>query len=518
VTQPAKRSWPKPVFRIAAFVVPSALAWCEAFTDPHPSDLTDAVTHALGPLWVLLAGALLLRAISAAARKRRDPSISILAQLDVLTAGGSALAWLSAASIVLALWLGWASLAAVGLLGSALFHIVVVLAFVAMRGADPVRGASIARTFAPEVLTEGDEVIEELRFLGVRIPIGFRLFVEGRVGPRWAVSRHVLDASEAGGEVVLESDVGPAIRGEHDPEPLTVWLQDTFGICRSARVEVSAPRLTVLPRLRETEKASAPLDHGDGPRAPRPVFQLPTEGLFQLREYQQGDDVRRIHWVRSQAARELIVRLPDELPPDRPRVRLVLDTFFPEAFAFDCDAPSEMLDAMVGVWLAIGRTLAESGTRVTLVTTIPQGDGAYAKTRQELSRRAFGPALRLGAQITWQNRVLVDELLTEEATLVVSRAMLARPREGNVRWIAVVPGEHVTSPAWPLPSDAILPHPMGSADNRWSRSREEGNRIARLRTEHARALLVMHGVARPLPGSFLARLDEGRTVRLEALR
>jgi uncharacterized protein (DUF58 family) len=513
----AARTWPKAAFRVATLVVPSALAWCEAFTDPHPSDLTDIVTNALGPLWALLGTALVLRAATAAVRKSRDPSISILAQLDVLTAGGSALSWMSAFSIILAVWLGWASLAVVGLLGTALFHIVVLLSFFALRGADPIRGASIARRYSPELLTEGDEVVEELRFEGVRIPIGFRLFVEGRIGPRWATSRHVLETSESGGEVIVESDVGPAIRGEHTPEPLSAWLQDTFGICRSARVHVSAPALTVLPRLRETEKASAPLDHGDGPRAPRPAFQLPTEGFFKLREYQQGDDVRRIHWVRSLAARELIVRLPDELPPDRPRVRLVLDTFFPEAFSFACDAPSQMLDAMVGVWLAIGRTLAESGTRVTLVTTVPQGDG-YEKTRQELSRRSFGPALRLGAKVTWQNRILVDELLTDDATLVVSRAMLARPQQGPVRWIAVVPGEHVTNPVWPFPSDALLPHPMGSADNRWSRGREVSNRIARLRTEHSRALLVMHGVARPLPGSFLARLDEGRTVRLEAMR
>jgi len=513
----AARSWPKAAFRVAVLVVPSALAWFEAFTDPHPSDLTDVVTSALAPLWVLLVTALVVRGVTAAVRRRSDPSVSILAELDVLTAGGRALAWASALSILGAVWLGWASLAAVGLLGTALFHIVVLLSLFAMRSADPMRGASITRRFAPEIVTEGDAVIEELHFEGVRIPIGFRLFAEGRVGPRWATSRHVLDASEAGGEVVLESDVGPAIRGEHDPEPLVVWLQDTFGICRSKRVEVSASHLTVLPRVRETEKASTPLDRGDGPRAPRPAFQLPTEGFFKLREYQQGDDVRRIHWVRSLAARELIVRLPDELPPDKPRVRLVLDTFFPEAFSFACDAPSELLDAMVGVWLAIGRTLAESGTRVTLVTTIPQGD-AYAQTRQELTRRAFGPALRLGAKVTWQNRILVDELLTDEATLVVSRAMLARPQQGNVRWIAVVPGEHVTNPVWPFPSDALMPHPMGSADNRWSRSREVSNRIARLRTEHSRALLVMHGVSRPLPGSFLARLDEGRTVRLEAMR
>ncbi len=511
------RSWPKAAFRISALFVPSALAWREAFTDPRPSDLSEIVAAALGPLWVLLAAALVLRALTVAARRRRDPTVSVLAELDVLTAGGSALAWLSALSIMSAVWLGWASLAVVGLLGTALFHIVVLLALIATRGPDPIRTASITRRFTPEIVTEGEEVIEELRFEGVRIPIGFRLFVEGRVGPRWATSRHVLDASEAGGEVVLESDVGPAIRGEHTPEPLVAWLQDTFGICRSVRVHVTAPHLTVLPRLRETEKASAPLDRGDGPRAPRPAFQLPTEGFFKLREYQQGDDVRRIHWVRSLAARELIVRLPDELPPDRPRVRLVLDTFFPEAFAFACDAPSELLDAMVGTWLAIGRTLAESGTRVTLVTAVPQGE-TYTKKLLDLSRRAPGPALRLGAQVSWQNRVVVDELLTDEATLVVSRAMLARPQEGKARWIAVVPGDQVTNPTWALGSEALMPHPMGSADNRWSRSRAEANRTARLRTEHARALLLMHGVARPLPGSFLARLDEGRLVRLEPLR
>ncbi len=516
MTQPA-RTWPKAAFRVATLVVPSAFAWCEAFSDPRPSDLTEVVTSSLGVLWLLLGAAIVVRAVTAAVRRRHDKSISILRELDVLTSGGSALAWISALSIVLAVWLGWASLAVVGLLGTALFHIVVLFSFFALRGADPMRVASITRRFTPEIVTEDDAVIEELRFEGVRIPIGFRLFVEGRVGPRWATSRHVLDTAESGGEVVLESDVGPAIRGEHEPEPLTVWLQDTFGICRSRSVEVAGPRVTVLPRLRETEKASAPLDRGDGPRAPQSVFQLPTEGFFRLREYQQGDDVRRIHWVRSLAARELIVRLPDEIPPDRPRVRLVLDTFFPEASNFACDAPSDLLDSMVGVWLAIGRTLAESGTRVTLVTAIPQGD-AFAQTRQDLSRRALGPALRLGAKVAWQNRILVDDLLTKEATLVVSRAMLARPQEGNVRWIAVVPGDQATNPAWPFQSEALMPHPMGSADNRWSRSREASNRIARLRTDHTRALLVMHGVSRPLPGSFLARLNEGRTVRLEALR
>jgi uncharacterized protein (DUF58 family) len=519
VTPRAPRSWPKHLFRIATLVVPSALAWCTAFWDAHPRDLTDAVTYALGPLWVLLAGGLLLRTIGAVSRraKRGDPSIPVLAQIDVLTSAGTALAWLSAFAIMTAVWLGWASLAAVGLLGTGLFHVVVLLGFVALRGGDPMRVASISRRFVPEQATEGDTLIEELSFAGTRIPIGFRLFAEGRIGPRWATSRHVLDGEGAGAEVVLESEVGPAVRGEHDAEPLTVWLQDTFGICRSMRTHVGEAHVTVLPRLREAEKLASALDRGDGPRAPRAASRLPTEGCFRLREYQQGDDVRRIHWVRSLAARELIVRLPDELPPDRPHGRLVLDTFFPEAFALSCDAPSELLDSMVGVWLAVGRMLVDSGARVSLVTSVPHGAGVE-KRRHELSLRTMGPALRLGAQISWQNRMVVDELMTDEATLVVSRTMLARPQTANARWIAVLPAGAPTETPWQYASDARMPFPMGSSDNRWSRRRREAVRMARLRGENARALVVMHGAPRALPGSFLARAGLNGTIRLEALR
>jgi hypothetical protein len=114
--------------------------------------------------------------------------------------------------------------------------------------------------------------------------------------------------------------------------------------------------------------------------------------------------------------------------------------------------------------------------------------------------------------------MIVDELVTDENTLVVSRAMLARPQQGSVRWIAVVPGERTTNPTWPAPSEALHRFPMGSPDNRWSRRRQEQIRIARLRGEHARAVAVIHGVARALPGSYLAQPGDGGTIRLDAFR
>jgi uncharacterized protein (DUF58 family) len=517
--RPSQRHWPKHLLRIATLIVPSAIAWVVALETRQQSDLTEVVQYTLGPLWLLLAAGLTLRTALAVRDRKKPGAASVLARIDVLTASGAALGWVSAFGIVGAVTLGWASLAAVGLLGAALFHVVVLLTFVATGGSDPMRTSGIERRFVPEVATEGDELVEQIRFASPRIPIGFRMFVTGRIGPRWATTRHVLEAAEAGGEILLESDVGPALRGEYQAPPLEVWLQDTFGICKSFRAPAAGASLTVLPRMAVGSELPPLLDLGAGPQEPRPAALLATEGQFRLREYQQGDDVRRIHWVRSLAARELIVRLPDEAPPDRPHVRLVLDTYFPEALGLSCDAPAEMLDSIVRVWLAVGRALVESGARVTMVAAIPGANGEAKALRQELTARSSAAALRLGAQVAWQRSQIVGQVLTDEPTFVVSRSVLADPAQHpKARWIVALP-VGVTEPPWPLTAAARLPFPMGSSDNRWSQRRTEAARIALARRDHSHALRMRRNdVAPPPPGSFLAIPCTDGKIRLEALR
>lgn len=511
----------KHAFRIASLILPSWLAWYVACTAPHRDELTRAVSFALGPLWIALAAVLLLRAVVVIASRSRDAErpTPILESIDILTSSGVALSWSSGFAVMGAIWLGYASLAVVGLLGTGLFHVVVLYAFFALRGRDPMRSTAITRRFASLTLTEGDEAVEEIHVAGARIPLGFRLFFSGRVGPRWATSRHVMEATESGADVVLESDVGPAIRGEHDVEPLVVWLEDAFGLCRSRRIATGAAHLTVVPRVRAVDKSVPLLDRGNGPRVAKTTRRLPTEGAFDLREYQQGDDVRRIHWVRSLAAGQLIVRLPDEIPPDRPRVRVVLDTFFPEVFAMSsADTPSEVLDSLVDVWLAVARSLAESGVRVTLVAAIPKGDTIEAAT-QEVMLRAPHLAQRLGARVGWQNRVPVEQLLTDEATFVVSRAVLAPPpADPKFKWIVVTPPVPAEL-TWPFPSSARHRHPMGSSDNRWSLRRRAIERFNRARGDHARTLLAVGTrLLPPPPGSFTAGTTSDGTIKLEAIR
>jgi uncharacterized protein (DUF58 family) len=524
---------PIQAFRIATLVVPPALAWNAAFAAPHPSALTVAVTRLLGPLWVVMAGALLVRTVDALVRRRvwvarhpgqpPAPRVPLLEQLDVLTASGSATLWASSAAIVLSVSVGWASLSVVGIMGLCFVQLVVLWTVVVAGGDDPFRVASLARSFVPARATEGDRVIEEVRLTNPRIPTGFRLFAAGRIGPRWAVSRYVVGESASGGELVMESDVGPALRGEHRAPPLDAWLQDVFGLCRSVRRTAGEASLTVLPRLRPVDGVKQLLGTGGHDLEPRPAA-MPTEGSLRLREYAPGDDARRIHWVRSLAARQVVVRLPDETPPEKPAIDVVLDTFLEDAGALSCAAHDEVLDALVKIWLGVGQALIDGGARVTLVTAAAK-NGRIEPLRRKLTARAMPDALRLGAEVRWQGDVRVDRLLpaTRRPTsaVVVSYRLQPDP-EGTrgVRWIlAPVSAWSHSDEALPQASTGMLPHPAGSADNRWSRRRRE-----RIRIEAAlRDRITFLGGCGPtrdrasLAGSFCARPAAPARIRLEAL-
>jgi uncharacterized protein (DUF58 family) len=517
--------WPIQLFRIATLVGPPALAWDMALSAPHPTALTDAVTVLLGPLWVVMTGALAVRTVGALYR-RVDPeaeAVSLLDRIDVLTASGSALIWASSLAIAGSVRVGWASLALVGVMGLCFAQLVVIWTMVAAGGDDPWRQASLARSFVPGSALEGDRVVEEVRLTGARIPTGFRLFARGRIGARWPESRYVVGEGASGGEIVLESEVGPALRGEHRAPPLTVWLQDVFGLCRSVQRTAGKASLTVLPRLRPVEGVKPLLGHGGHDLEPRPQA-LPTEGSLRLREYAPGDDARRIHWVRSLSAGQVVVRLPDEIPPERPAVDVVIDTFLEDHGALSCTAHEEMLDALVRVWLGVGQALVEAGARVTLVTTTKDGT-----TRRRLTTHALTEALRLGAGVRWQEDVPVDRLVpgagsgkaSRRAAVIVSYRLQPDPDgAGAVRWILtpVASWAH-RNETLQQASPALLPHPIGSPENRWSRRRRDRlQRAAAL--DDRMSFIARCGPTRDrrsLDGTFSARPAAPGRIRLEAL-
>ncbi len=515
---PPDRRWIR-VFRRVSLFLPLGVAWWTVLLTRDATPLGGLVSSLLGALLLTTSAAVLIRLVGASVvRRRRGGGEEMTSGFDVLTASGSAMAWLGAGALVLSTSVGWASLSVVGLLGLGVLHAVVFLTLLRVGGADPWRRASFSRSFVASRVTEGDAVIEELRFRSPRVPAGFRLFAKGSVGRRWPLSRYVVESAESGGEVRLVRDVGPARRGEYDAEPLVVWLEDVLGLCQSSFGHAGGgEHLTVLPDPRRIQGAQHLLGLGGSDDEPRTEERLPTEGSLRLREYQQGDDARRIHWLRSLTRGEIVVRLPDELPPDEPAVRLVLDTFLPGAHELTCDAPGVLLDALVRVWLGTGRALVDAGVQVTLVAAVAKGEG-FTTVTQRLVPRALAPALRLGARASWQAGLPASTLLSKARSIIVSHRLPASTTEATARWI-VVPAE-LWTPFAELPqrrSLGLLPYRIGSADNRWSRRRQERLRRETSRCDHAAlGALTAHGRDHRA-GNFVARARAAGAIELEAL-
>ena len=486
----------------------------------------QAAMPVLVVLWLAMAVALVMRLIVESQRPLPEGRCWPWDHLDVLTASGATLLWTAAASLTVAALTGWASASWIGVLGLATVYLVVTWTVIVAAGPRWWQAMTLARVISPETSIEGDALREELQLRGLRIPPGMRMFATGRSARHGAITRYAVDAG-AGAELKLESDLGGALRGEHHAPPMALWLGDSLGLTRTPAIHRGAASFVVLPRAADVQNARGLLGDGGDDALPRPVQHQPTEGSFRIRDYVPGDDARRIHWVRSLQADRLIMRLPDEIPPEDPALRLILDTELgcPGELGaisdLSCRAPAQLLDAMVHVWLGIARSLAASGTRVTLVAAAPVGARGLITDRGSIDiveRRVVPNAprdtLRLGARVTWQADVPLTSILarSRDRQVVISCRPRDLPDVVEPLWV-VVPETAWTSPeSWtPSPSSAVLPFPAGAADNRPGRRRRERLRVARMKQDRAvfsQVVCWADWVA--FPGNYVARPDHGR--------
>lgn len=463
----APRTW-----RLLALLAPSLIVPLVA-SERGASRISFATGIALSVLWLVVAAALLVRFVIALhAHIRSRDAASPWDRIDVLTSGGAAMMWLGLVALIGAAQTGWASLGVIGVLGVGTVSIAALWTILVAAGDGPWQRAQILRTVLPAVATEGDPLREEITLRDLAIPPGMRLFVLGRAQRHGMVSRYAVDAG-ASGEVVLRADLGPALRGEHQVPPLALWFGDVLGLTRTAVVHRGATELSVMPRQLRVDGARTLLGEGGDDANAQPAHKMPTEGTFRIRAYVPGDDARRIHWVRSLQQDQLIVRLPDEIPPADPTVRLVLDNELFGTESLTCRAPDDMLDVLVRVWLGIAKDLAAQGTRVTLVAAI---DDRICE--RPMHPRSAQAALRFGARVTWQATLPVERIVGDrrDKHVIVS----ARPRRvttGEVGWV-VVPEVAWTKAEAALPTDRATQYayPIGSPENRRERRAKERDR------------------------------------------
>lgn len=118
--------------------------------------------------------------------------------------------------------------------------------------------------------------------------------------------------------------VSPRLRGHHELGPLALRVRDPFGLT-DRHVQVGdEDELVVLPRT-EALGGARPPGAGIGAEGQVPhLVSLHGEDDQSIREYRDGDDLRRIHWPATAKVGDLMVRQEDR--PARRRAVVLLDS------------------------------------------------------------------------------------------------------------------------------------------------------------------------------------------------
>jgi uncharacterized repeat protein (TIGR01451 family) len=120
--------------------------------------------------------------------------------------------------------------------------------------------------------------------------------------------------------------VTPGRRGRYVLGPLQISMVDPFGLARLRQTDPGRSTLLVHPRA---ERLVAPKDPGEHRTITASASRHPTgargEDFYTLREYVDGDDLRKIHWPSTAKQNRYMIR--QEETPWHTRATIMLDDF-----------------------------------------------------------------------------------------------------------------------------------------------------------------------------------------------
>lgn len=182
----------------------------------------------------------------------------------------------------------------------------------------------VRRRIAPAYLQVGQDTTVELQVRNAGRLRTATLWVDDRAPRMLARSSRFTTRPLAAGETVhLRYGLLARRRGLWHVGPTLVDLRDPFGIARRAVVVSPADDVVVFPRLVALSGGPPLAGHlgtgSDGPPRPGPI----GDELATIREYVQGDDLRRVHWRSTAHRGRLMVR--QEENRQRPEAVVVMD-------------------------------------------------------------------------------------------------------------------------------------------------------------------------------------------------
>jgi uncharacterized protein (DUF58 family) len=164
--------------------------------------------------------------------------------------------------------------------------------------------------------------------------------------------------------------LAPRMRGRYQIGPVEVTHTDPFGAIRRRQQVSKTTPLLVVPAFEEI---------GVLPTATQRlgvVRHSPLVGngdeFYALRNYVEGDDLRKIHWPTSMRTGELVIRQEELLA--EPRALIVLDT---AASKHAGTGPDASLEAAVSACASVGVLALRKRMRLDVITT----DGPLMSTR-----------------------------------------------------------------------------------------------------------------------------------------
>ncbi len=299
-----------------------------------------------------------------------------------------------------------------------------------------------SRLLDPPRVEAGRPAIVRLRLDNVsRLPSGVLLMEDTLPYVLGGRPRFVLDRVEPRGVRDVSYQVRAETRGRYRVGPLSVRLTDPFGLCELTRSFATTSDLIVTPTVTQLPWVRLGGDWAGGGDASARSVAVSGSDDAATREYQHGDDLRKVHWRSTARVGELMVRREEQ--PFQSRATLLLDTRRP---AHRGEGPGSSFEWSVSAVASIAISLARNGFALRLLTdggldlttpTLPTTESALleALAGVELSRAPrVEPAterLRTGGI----DGVLIAVLGTLDAE---DAERLARLRHGAATCIAVL--------------------------------------------------------------------------------
>jgi uncharacterized protein (DUF58 family) len=190
--------------------------------------------------------------------------------------------------------------------------------------------------------------------------------------------RFVVPRMRRGDRQEVHYSVRSHVRGRHRLGPLGVRLRDPFGLSTRVAAISGSSDVLVLPRIVPLGSGRPP-GSGVGAEGEIPhMVALHGEDDVSIREYRDGDDLRRIHWPATAKTGEIMVRQEDR--PARRRAVVVLDS---RARGHHGSGSSGSFEWAVTACASVAVHLLEHGYALHLVTDETSDDGR-AGTAMEL--------------------------------------------------------------------------------------------------------------------------------------